>query len=64
MSRNFHRLFALFKLHQHMTRLLYKNSDFKVFLRIIKNSYAVNNVNACKACGVLKNLVKSLADWN
>ena len=43
-----------------MTRLLYKNSDLKVFSSIIKNSFAEDNINACKACGVYKDLVWGL----
>ena len=43
-----------------MTSLLYKNSGFKVFSRIIKNSCAEN-----KACGVHRNRVKNLVTgWN
>ena len=63
MSRNFHRLSALFKLH-HIIRVICKNSDFDVFSRIIKNCCAENSVNACEACGVFKNLVKNLTGWN
>ena len=37
-----------------MTRLLYKNYDFKVFSRIIKDSCAENNVNVCIACAVYR----------
>ena len=43
-----------------MTKLIYKNSDCKVFSRIINNSSAENSVNAYKACGVYKNIVKNI----
>ena len=46
-----------------MTRLLYKNSNFKVFSRMIKNSCAENNVNACKTCAsieIINSLIKNL----
>ena len=38
-----------------MTRLLYNNSEFKVFLRMSKNSCAESSVNACKAYAANKN---------
>ena len=44
--------------------LLYKNSDFKVFSRIMNNSLAENSATARKACGVSINLVKNLIGWN
>ena len=43
-----------------MTRLIYKNSDFEVFSRIINNYCAEESANAYKACGVYKNLVKNI----
>jgi len=46
-----------------MTRLLCNNSDSTLFSRIIKNSCAENNVNACKACAVYKDLAKNLTGW-
>ena len=47
-----------------MTRLLYKNSDFEVFSRILKNSWAENNANACKTCSAYKNFAKNLTRQN
>ena len=52
MSRNFHKLVCAFQVAQRMTRLLCENSYFKVFLRIVKNSCAENDVNACEVCGL------------
>ena len=60
MSRNFYSLFVL----SSCTRLLYKSSEFKVFSRIIKNSWAESSVNACTTSGVNKNVGKSFAGWN
>ena len=46
-----------------MIRLLYNKSE-ELFSRIIKNSCVENSVNACKICGVYKNLVKNRTSWN
>ena len=46
-----------------MIRLQCKNSDFKVFSKIINKSCAERNVMH-EAYRVYKNLVKSLTGWN
>ena len=60
-EKKFSKAVCAFQVAQHRTRLVYKNSDFKVLWRIIlKNSCAEKNMNACKACAVYKDLLKNL----
>jgi len=44
--------------------IIYKDSDFKVFTRMTKDSWSQNTVYACKAYDVYKNFVENLAGWN
>ena len=58
-----HGLFVFYVAKQ-LKGLVYKNSDFTVLSRILKNSCAENGINVCKAFAIYGSFVKNVADWN
>ena len=56
MGRNFHRLSAIFKLHNILQDYCTRILTLKCPSRIIKTSWTESSVNACKACAACTNL--------